>query len=135
MTVRVMILAMGCTVLTLWASGQGNKERHHVPSFYELYSWQASNGDWRFAILPSPSGPNISAEEVFDKRVRLNNLKELKRKVSELPVGSTIVWLKRIADADEVNEKERVGLPPASLIEDVQHCAEARTIKVDLPMK
>jgi hypothetical protein len=132
---QAIILAICCMTLTSWVSGQSDKKKHQAVLLYELYSWQAANGDWRFAILPSPSGPNISADEVFDKRVRLNNVKELKRKVSELPVGSTIIWLKRIADADEVNEKERVGLPPSSLIEDLQHYAEARTIKVDLPTK
>jgi len=44
----------------------------------------------------SPSGPNISAEQVFNKEFLLSGVKELKQRISGLPVGATILWLDRI---------------------------------------
>jgi hypothetical protein len=59
---------------------------------YELYSWQESTGIWNFCLLPSPSGVNIPARVIFDKKLRLIGLDQLKRRVSQLPDGASVIW-------------------------------------------
>jgi hypothetical protein len=103
---------------------------------YELYSWQESSGRWSFSLLPSPSGPNISAEQVFDKKFFLNGVKELKKKISGLPVGATIFWLDRITDtSQETKASERLSYPTANIIEHVRQYADKRHVEVQMSGK
>jgi len=101
---------------------------------YELYSWQEPNGSWNFSIVPSPSGVNVSAQEVFDKKFVLRGVKDLKRKMSKLPEGATIYWPNRMSGADQNATKEanKLSYPPSETIQDIQHYAEGRKIKVEL---
>ena len=66
---------------------------------YELYSWRQSDGIWRFSVLPSPSGVNLPADAVFEKKSVLIGIEKLKLKISELPAGSKVLWMDRIASA------------------------------------
>src|SRR5437667_8861461 len=85
-TRQVTLLALSFIGMILAASGQpAPKGEQAVPMGYELYSWKQSNGRWNFSLLPSPSGVNVTAEEVFDKKFLLSGTKELKRKISDLP--------------------------------------------------
>jgi hypothetical protein len=101
---------------------------------YELYSWQESNGSWNFCVLASPSGVNVSAEQVFNKKFLLSGVKELKRKISELPVGATMFWPDRIllSTGQKAKESEKLSYPPSETIQDIRHYAEARKIKVEV---
>jgi hypothetical protein len=56
---------------------------------YELYSWR-ENGGWSFCVVPSPSGVNVSAEEVFNKKFLLSGVKDLKRKIWGQPSSGLI---------------------------------------------
>jgi hypothetical protein len=103
---------------------------------YELYSWQDSSGRWSFCLLASPSGPNISAEQVFNKKFRLNSVKELKQKISALPAGATMVWLDRIMDTSpETKASERLSYPPANIIKQVRQYADKCHVKVQMSGK
>jgi hypothetical protein len=103
---------------------------------YELYSWQESSGRWTFSLLASPSGPNISAEQVFNKKFLLNGVKELKQRISGLPVGATIFWLDRITDtSQETQTSQRLSYPPANIIEQVRQYAEKRHVEVQMSGK
>jgi hypothetical protein len=77
-----------------WRSGSSLALQ--TPIRYEPYSWQEPNGGWNFCLLPSPSGVNIPAEAVIDKRCLLRGVNRLSQKMSRLPVGATIDWLDRI---------------------------------------
>jgi hypothetical protein len=97
---------------------------------YELYSWQQPNGSWSFSLLPSPSGVNVSAQEVFNMKFHLSGVKELKRKTSGLPAGATIYWLSRISGTDQkAKEGEKLSYPPSETFQDIRHYAEARKSK------
>jgi hypothetical protein len=100
---------------------------------YELYSWQESSGRWSFCLLDSPSGPNISAEQVFNKKFLLNGLKELKQKISGLPARATIFWLDRLTDtSQEAKASKRLSYPPADIIKQVRQYADKRHVEVQM---
>ena len=131
---QMTMIAITCMGMALFASGQRpSNARQITPMAYELYSWQETNGRWSFCVLASPSGPNISAEQVFNKKFLLRGVKDLKRKISGLPEGATIFWLNRILGASEEAKKTpKVSFPPSEVVQDVQHYAEDRTIKLEL---
>ena len=121
------------TMKQLLAQGQNESLR---TMGYELYSWQESNGRWSFSLLASPSGPNISPEQVFNKRFLLRGTKELERKISGLPVGATIFWLDHITDtSQETEESERLRYPPANIVGKVQQYAEERHVEIQILRK
>lgn len=123
---QVALLTICCMGIALCASGQPNNS-------YELYSWRELNGRWDFCLVASPSGVNVSAEQVFDKKLRLRGVPELKRKLSRLPVGATIFWLDRILGRSQrAGEDGRVGYPPSVMINDIRHYAETHKIKVEM---
>jgi len=132
---QMTMLAISCLGMALLASGQRpSSAGQTIPMAYELYSWQQSNGGWNFCVLTSPSGPNISAEQVFNKKFLLNGVKDLKRKISSLPVGATVLWLDRIMGTDPKTKGSGEGLsfPPSEIIQDIRHYAETRKIKVEM---
>ena len=104
-----------------------------APKYYELYSWQ-ENGAWEFCLAPSPSGGNLSARQVFDKKVRLDGMDNLERQVSSLPQGSTVLWLGRLtgSSSSDTNASHRLSYPPAETIKKVQQYAEAHNIKLEI---
>jgi hypothetical protein len=120
--------------ITLFASGQRPKDPESVVLVgYELYSWQESNGRWSFCVLPSPSGVNVSAEEVFNKKFRLSGVKDLKRKLSGLPEGATIYWPNRITGTDQkAKGSQKLSYPPPETIQDIRRYSESRKIKVEI---
>jgi hypothetical protein len=132
----VLLLALVGIAIALCSSQGPNGTLRKPPMAYELYSWQESNGRWSFSLLASPSGPNISAEQVFDKKFLLSGVKQLNRKISGLPAGSTIFWLDHITDTGEkAKEGERLSYPPANLIEQVRQYAEKRHVEVQMLRK
>ena len=122
------------SIAIAFCSAQGhNDSLRKPPKGYELYSWQESSGRWSFSLLASPSGPNISAEQVFNKKFLLNGVKELKQTISGLPVGATIFWLDRITDTShETKASQRLSYPPANIIEQVRQYADKRHIEVQM---
>jgi len=126
---KLLLLAfLGCTA-TLCASLQFPHSA--APMAYELYSWQGSSGGWNFSVLASPSGPNLLAQEVFDKKFLVTGINELKRKISRLPEGSTVYWLDRLTGTQE-KEGDKLGYPPKEIVQDIRRYAEARKIKLEI---
>ena len=84
--------------------------------------------------MPSPSGVNLRAEDVFNKTVLVHGVNGLNRKISKLPVGATIFWLDRVLPetAPKTKASERLSYPPAKIIEQVRRYAEARGIEVQM---
>src|SRR5664280_2361603 len=99
----ILIVIAWCTAMVLCLSQRCSSSA--IPMGYELYSWQEQDDSWSFSILPSPSGVNLSAQEVFDRKFRLSGVKELKRQISGLPVGATIFWLNHLSSTGQT-EKE-----------------------------
>jgi hypothetical protein len=128
MTMRqAALLTICCTGIVLCVSGQS-------PPAYELYSWQESNGRWSFCVWSSPSGVNITEEQVFDRRCLLRGVTEVKRRLSRISAGTTIFWLDGIAGEDHKTKKSaRLRLPPQEMIHDIRRYAESHKIIVDMP--
>jgi len=104
-----------------------------VYASYELYSWQEGNGTWNFRLTPSPSGVNVSAEQVFDKKYVLSDVGVLKRELSRLPVGTTIYWLDHLTGIPhETKDKAKLGYPTSKMVQEIRHYAEAHKIKVEM---
>ncbi len=101
---------------------------------YELYSWEAPKGVWNFSLLPSPSGVNLRAEDVFNKTVLVRGVSALNQRISKLPVGATIFWLDRILPetAPKTKKSERLTYPPTNIIEQVRRYADTRHVEVQV---
>jgi hypothetical protein len=104
-----------------------------APRLYELYSWPQPNGIWNFCLLPSPSGVNIPVEAIFDKKLHLTGLGQLKEKISQLPTDTTILWMNGITSGQTPTAQSRkLALPPAETVEQVKRYAEKRGIHVQV---
>ena len=101
---------------------------------YELYSWQQPRGAWSFSVVPSPSGVNVSAEQVFNKKSVLRGVTELKRRISDLPSGASILWPDRISlnTGEKAKESAKLSYPSAEIMQDIKRYAEAHKIKVEV---
>lgn len=130
----ILILAGMFFIFAHCANPQAAGTEQVAPMSYELYSWQESNGSWSFSVFPSPSGVNVSAAQVFDRKFLLSGVKELNGKISGLPMGATIFWVDRISSSsgEKVGEGKKLGYPPSQVIQDVRRCAEARKIKIEM---
>jgi hypothetical protein len=97
---------------------------------YELYSWQGPNGAWNFSLFDTTDRQK-TVKEVFNKKTALHGLEELKRKVSELPRGSTIVWFDRLTlSGAKVKGSEGLKYPGKEIIEELQRYADSRDIEI-----
>jgi|HubBroStandDraft_1064217.scaffolds.fasta_scaffold452995_2 hypothetical protein len=133
MIIRHAVLpAVICIIMVLCAAArQADKPDRVVPMGYELYSWQ-QNGGWGFSVVPSPSGANVSAEEVFNKKFLLAGVKDLKRKISGLPRGATIFWVDRIGGPTQNMEDRKLSYPPPAAVQDIKKYAESHKMKVEI---
>jgi hypothetical protein len=105
-----------------------------APRLYELYSWPQPNGIWNFCLLPSPSGVSIPVEAIFNKKLRLTGVDQLKKKISQLPTDSTIFWMNGTTSGQTPTaESKKLALPPAETVEQVKRYAGKRSILVQLP--
>ena len=135
MTIRpAILLVISCLGLALVASAQeSSNSKGPSPAAYELYSWQTPNGRWRFSILPSPSGVNVSAEQVFNKKFCLAGVAELKRRISELTAGSTIYWIDHIVDAGQTaTARPSVAYPAPEMVRDLRNYARTHGVKLEV---
>jgi hypothetical protein len=106
---------------------------HPAPRLYELYSWPQPSGIWNFCLLPSPSGVNIPVEAIFNKKLRLTGVSQLKHKISQLPTDATILWMNGITSGQTPTaQSKKLALPPAETVEEVKRYAEKRGIHVQV---
>ena len=130
----IALLAISLMAASACPSGQrSNDAGQAVLKRYELYSWQKSNGSWTFSVLPSPSGINISASQVFKKTFILRDANELKLEISTLPAGTNILWLDRMAgEGPDAKGTKRLSFPLPEMTEQIRLFAQSRAIKVDI---
>lgn len=130
---QTVVLTLTCIAFALCSAQGPNDSLRKPPMGYELYSWQGADGSWNFSLLPSPSGVNIPAEAVFNKKFLLRGVNGLNREISKLPVGATIYWLDRIlGNGPKTKKSESLSYPPANIIEHVRRHAEARHVEVQM---
>jgi hypothetical protein len=133
---QITLILVACVAIAPYAASQSKNDSTQVASMnYELYSWQGSNGSWNFRVMVSPSGVNVSAEGVFDKKFVVKGVSQLKQKISGLPEGATIFWPDRISlsTGEKARESAKLSYPPAEIIKDIRRYAEAHKIKVEVP--
>ncbi len=108
-------------------------DKRVVPMGYDLYSWQDAKGEWNFCVLLDTNSQK-TVKQVFDKRTALRGVDQLKRKLSELPEGASVLWFNRIPLGPQPKAKgsEGLGYPPPNVVEEIQKYAEARKIKVEV---
>ncbi len=97
---------------------------------YELYSWQKSVGRWSFCLLVSPSGPNVTPEQVFSRKCLVVGVSNLQQRISMLRAQSTVIWLDRFTGTQQRSGKGGTLSDP--LIRDVRHEAESHNIKLEM---
>jgi hypothetical protein len=131
---QACILWLVSTICAITAVAQQPSNDNSSMS-YELYSWHGSNGGWYFCLLPSPSGRNIHAEEIFNKRFTLSGEKNLKRRLSRLPKNTTVLWLDRLGSTASPEGKtgtEDLAYPPAEVVKEIQSYATKLNIALTL---
>jgi hypothetical protein len=130
----ILLVAWTCIVLTRCSALGSSDPLQKPPMGYELYSWQGPNGSWNFCLAPSPSGVNIQADQVFDKKFLLRGVSRLNQEISMLPIGATIYWLDHIIPETGPNAKasQSLSYPPVTIIEQVRQYAEIRHIEVQM---
>lgn len=83
--------------------------------------------------MASPSGVNIEAKQLFDKRSLLRGVDEFNGRVSKLPVGATIYWFDHLTGSGpQPEEAGSLRYPPSNIIERVRRFAEMRNVAVEL---
>ena len=133
-TLLVLVLALTLATIPGSVAQTPADSTHLPPQLYELYSWPQLNGMWNFCLLPSPSGVNIRIETIFKKRVRLTGVGQLKRRISELPTGTRIIWLSGITSGETpTTESRKLALPPRQTVEQVERYAGMHGVEMDLP--
>lgn len=129
----VALMQLICLAFTMCAAQHSPKAKGLTPMTYELYSWQNSkSGDWNFSILYNTSREK-TVKEVFNKKAVLRGLDQIEWKISELPVGSTIIWCYRLPSGPELPRakgSERLRYPPANIVQEIRSHAETRKIKI-----
>jgi len=90
---------------------------------YELYSWQNPDGSWDFSLLIG-TNRNKTVEEIFDKKVSIHGLDQLKERISQLPEGTHVVWLDcLIVGNAKAKGSEALKYPSAQMTDDVARFA------------
>jgi len=135
---EIVMIRMLCTIgliciAVTFCYAQSPNHRPLPTAAYELYSWQDLKGSWNFCLLFSPSGPMITAEQIFDDRTtHLRGVAEIKRAISALPTGTQIYWPHPPTSGavSKTKEAERLRFPPLSIIQEVRLYAKKHSIDV-----
>jgi hypothetical protein len=98
---------------------------------YELYSWQDSGTkEWNFCILYNTSREK-AVKEVFNRKTVIRGFDELKKKISDLPAGSKIIWRDELTvNGHQQNGSQKLKYPPEDAVQEVRHVAQAHNIEI-----
>ena len=79
---RVLALLLVVCWMGLPIAAQPQSTQETAPLTYQLYSWEDANGGWNFSVLHDTNHQKTVAE-VFNPKVTLKGLDQLKRKLSD----------------------------------------------------
>ena len=132
---NILLAVLTCSAAAAaCASPQRGDEGRQIPVVYERYSWQDSgSNNWNFCVLYNTSRQK-KVKEIFNEKTTLQGVDQLKRKMSDIPPGSKIVWFDRLTlSGHRVRGSEGLKYPPPDIVEDVKRYAEARQIRIEGP--
>jgi len=99
-------------------------------NLYELYSWIDTDGEWRFSLQPATGEGNLSSDQVFDPKITLKGVKDLKKKIAALPQGSSISWANQLEPGNGTKPKGIIAYPPEKMKRDIQGYAWRHNVGV-----
>ena len=94
----------------------------------ELYSWQNTDGEWRYAILEG-TNRNKTMKEVQATPL---NLRDVKLTIGKLAVGESLFWTNKVYDTRS-NQMVDLPFPPNAVINELQGFAREKQIDLYLP--
>jgi|SRR5580698_1887672 hypothetical protein len=128
----VLLILLTCsTGFGVCASQQFTEGEQRPVYYYELYSWQTTPGSgWNFSVFYN-TDRNKTVKEVFDKKVVLSGVDQLKLKIVDMPEGSHIIWFDRLTiNGAKARGSERLQYPPQELVQEIRRYAQTRNIQV-----
>jgi hypothetical protein len=124
----LVVLALVFPALTMCF--QAKTENAQSPAvIYELYSWHDADGGWRFSVLTMTDRAK-NAEEIFDKQQTVSSVAKLKQKISKMPRGTRLVWMKNPYEGTSIKGTESVAWPPEGIMNEVKQFAQRRHVEV-----
>jgi hypothetical protein len=126
--VVALVLVVCCVGLPIAAQPQSGEQK--APLTYQLYSWEDTSSGWNFCVLHDTNRQKTVAK-VFSPKATLKGLDQLKRKLSEMPEGSRLVWFDRLTVGGvKVKGSESLKYPPDEVVAQVRQYAQARNIEI-----
>ena len=111
----------------------GGTQLSRAQAMYELYSCHQPGGNWNFCLLPSPSGPNVTPDQVFSRQCRVRGVSDLKKRILDLPSQSTILWLDRFTGTGQRTGKSgTLSYPPPSIVGELKQAVKSHKMKLEL---
>ena len=136
----VLIAALAAVIIGLLILGPplwektrpwfGQSTRAEATAFkgMELYSWQTTDGEWRYAILEG-TNRNKTMEEV--QSVPLD-LQDVKLAIGELAVGESLFWMNN-AYVTSSDQPADLPFPPESVVTELKDFAREKHIDLYIP--
>jgi len=108
----------------------GQSTRTETTAFkgMELYSWQNTDGEWRYAILEGTNRNKIM-EEVQATPL---DLRDVKLAIGKLAVGESLFWMNNVyvMSSDQMVD---LPFPPESVVTELKDLAREKQINLYLP--
>ena len=122
-----LLLLLSLVSLLLFASRPQAQERSAEKAFkgIELYSWQDSNGDWLFALLPGTNRLKIETE-VKKKENQILGTKELEKRFMRIAEGEQVFWFYNL---------KGFAYPGEKMMKDIVSSAKKAKVELHLPRK
>jgi hypothetical protein len=133
MSWAITLVLLTCSVASPVCASRQSSEVQQSGNYalYELYSWQDSGTKERsFCILYNTSREKTT-KEVFNRKTVIRGLDELKKKISDLPAGSKIIWRDELTvNGHQQNGSQKLKYPPEDVVQEVKHFAQTKNIEI-----
>ena len=94
----------------------------------ELYSWQAEDGEWQYAVLTG-TNRNKTLDEVQANALDFENVKNT---IAQLAVGESLFWTNSVLDTRS-NQMIDLPFPPEAVIRELQDFARSQQVDLYVP--
>jgi len=127
----ITMITLACFAAPVCAA-PGTEGEGKAPLTYELYSWQSKRTNWNFCLLYTTNRQKTVKEILNDKSV-LYGVETLKKKLSTLPVNTTVVWFDRLTlGGVRIKGSESLKYPTDQIIDEIRHYGSARGIEISV---